>query len=184
MRKNPIYGFTVIWLIAVALFWLLDIEFDTALLLALLYLSIGANIKFLFEDRIREAYSTLWRRTFYRWMRDDDVALDDEIAKGPTKFGRRPPGWLGFRKNGMLFEFQVVNMGEFLRIYILSHPPYRELSPSAHDAHRYYDRQNGLHYVCVSTRQPLKNLRDAMEVARAWAAYTEHYIRTGERLTG
>ncbi len=99
----------------------------------------------------------------------------------PTQYGKRPPGWIGFHKNGMLFEFQALRIGVGYRIYILAHPSYGSLSTTNHATHRYHDRQQLIYYVC--TKIPPLTFTQAKEDARAWSYYTEHYIRTGEILT-
>ncbi len=109
------------------------------------------------------------------------MARNPAAGSKATQYGKRPHGWIGFKKNGMLFEFQALRMGAGYRVYILSHPAYGELATDNHSAHCYYDPIRQLHYVCTITAP--KTFEQAKEDARAWAYYTEHYIRTGQILT-
>lgn len=93
----------------------------------------------------------------------------------------RPPGWIGFKRNGLKFEFQMVRVGSEVRSYILAHPRYASRSTGPHETHRLFDTDRQRHYVC--TGWPPETFEEAKEWTRVWCRYTEHYIRTGQSLT-
>ena len=91
----------------------------------------------------------------------------------------KPQGWLGLTHQGMFFEFQIVRMNQNeVRAYLLSHPSYGFRSKSLHDTHRLPDGNR--FYVCPG--EIPKTGGEAKQFAKYWCIYTEHYIRTGEKL--
>lgn len=95
--------------------------------------------------------------------------------------GARPSGWIGFKHQGMEFEFQIVRVGQEVRSYILAHPDYGGRDTGPHETHRLYDSERQRHYVC--TGWPPETFEEVKEWTRVWCRYTEHYIRTGQPVT-
>jgi hypothetical protein len=77
------------------------------------------------------------------------------------------------------FHFRLMQQPDgSIHIEILSQPPYPAgRSSDGHSTHRYGLGSGGYAYICYDPMP--RTVRDAKEIAAAWARRTVHYQRTG-----
>jgi len=81
------------------------------------------------------------------------------------------------------FSFDIKEVGDEVRIYIVSQPSYGARSQDLHTTHRIWDRDRHMHYVCVDQDLEPGNVPDALSWMIYWAENTAEYIRSGRRFS-
>ena len=76
------------------------------------------------------------------------------------------------------FRFELVPVGEGIRIYIVAQPPYQGRPTDSISTHR-YQNENGRYYICVSRSSQPQTVAEAMTWYSYWSERTVEYIATG-----
>ena len=74
-----------------------------------------------------------------------------------------------------VFSFSIERKRGDLRVYIVSHPPYKGRDDSSHATHRLSDGRRK--YICWT--DDIDTWAQAENIATFWAEKTQQYIRTG-----